>query len=98
MFERHVAVVDAAHLVDAVDKFHEVNTGYWVYPVNRTENARIDTLGYIPQNIMDANYPRLQQLYDEERYSEMIEIMQTGYTNYTCTGEEYRELVRLGLN
>ena len=25
MFERHVAVVDAAHLVDAVDKFHEVD-------------------------------------------------------------------------
>ena len=25
LFERHVAVVDAAHLVDAVDKFHEVD-------------------------------------------------------------------------
>ena len=25
LLERHVAVVDAAHLVDAVDKFHEVD-------------------------------------------------------------------------
>ena len=25
LFERHIAVVDAAHLVDAVDKFHEVD-------------------------------------------------------------------------
>ena len=24
LFERHIAVVDAAHLVDAVDEFHEV--------------------------------------------------------------------------
>ena len=25
LFERHIAVVDAAHLVDAVDEFHEVD-------------------------------------------------------------------------
>ena len=25
LFKRHVAVVDAAHLIDAVDKFHEVD-------------------------------------------------------------------------
>lgn len=25
LFERHVAVVDAAHLVNAIDKFHEVD-------------------------------------------------------------------------
>ena len=25
LFERHIAVVDAAHLIDAVDKFHKVD-------------------------------------------------------------------------
>lgn len=25
LFERHISIVDAAHLVDAVDKFHEVD-------------------------------------------------------------------------
>ncbi len=61
-------------------------------------DSRIDTMGYIPQSMMEANQPRLQQLYDEGRYGEMVEVMKTGYTIYTCTGEEYRELVRLGLN
>lgn len=61
-------------------------------------DARMDTLGYIPQSLMEANYPRLQQLFKEGRYSEMEELMRTGYTIYTCTGEEYRELARQGLN
>ena len=61
-------------------------------------NSRIDTLGYIPQSQLDANRPLLEKAFEEGRYSEMEKIMWTGYTIYTCTGEEYRELVRLGLN
>ena len=72
------------------DPLIDDDLGWWLW--------RVDTLGYIPQKQIDENYPRLQQLYDERRIDEMIEIMKTGYTIYTCTGEEYRELVRLGLN
>ena len=61
-------------------------------------NTRCDTFGYIPQSMMDANRPLLEKFFKEGRYSEMEKIMKTGYTIYTCTGEEYRELVRLGLN
>lgn len=81
-----------------IESYLDTATGYWVYPEPFWDNARIDTMGYIPQSIMEANYPRLQRLYDEGRYSEMVDVMQTGYTIYTCTGEEYRELVRLGIN
>lgn len=57
-----------------------------------------DTLGYIPNSIVRANRERLIPLFNEGKYSEMIKIMENDYVIYTCTGEEYRELVRLGLN
>lgn len=57
-----------------------------------------DTLGYIPNSIVRANRERLIPLFNEGKYSEMIKIMASDYTIYTCTGEEYRELVRLGIN
>ncbi|MDE6494223.1 MAG: hypothetical protein K2L50_06600 [Bacteroidales bacterium] len=59
---------------------------------------RRDTLGYIPNNMAKSNRIRLLQLLKEKRFSEMMEIFNNDYTIYTCTGEEYRELVRLGLN
>ncbi|MCM1531058.1 MAG: hypothetical protein NC048_05595 [Bacteroides sp.] len=71
----------------------DANTPDWHFGPFRT-----DTIGYIPQSLMEANYPQLQRLYREGRYSEMEELMRTGYTIYTCTSEEYRELVRQGLN
>lgn len=81
-----------------IKSYLDSTTGLWVYPDSYWIDARYDTLGYIPQRMMEVNYDRLWQLFHEERYDEMIEVMQTGYTIYTCTGEEYRELVRLGLN
>lgn len=60
----------------------------WVY----------DTLGYIPNSIVHANRERLIPLFKEGKYSEMIKIMENDYVIYTCTGEEYRELARQGLN
>lgn len=81
-----------------IASYLDSSTGYWVYPEFWLDDARADTMGYIPQSMIEANYPRLRQLYDEGRYSEMVDVMRTGYTIYTCTGEEYRELVRLGIN
>ena len=57
-----------------------------------------DTFAYIPNSIVRANRERLIPLFDEGKYSEMMKIMENDYTIYTCTGEEYRELARQGLN
>lgn len=57
-----------------------------------------DTLGYIPNSQMRANRAYLQRLLDEHKYQEMLDYFKTSYHIYTCTGEEYRELVRLGIN
>lgn len=59
---------------------------------------RYDTLGYIPNSIVRTNRERLIPLFNAGKYSEMMKIMENDYVIYTCTGEEYRELVRQGLN
>ncbi len=62
-------------------------------------DAVYDTLGYIPLSLMDKNRRILNQMLEEKRYQDMIDFFRSGaYIIYTCTGEEYRELVRLGLN
>lgn len=58
----------------------------------------IDTLGYIPNSQVFENLARLERLMAEEKIEEMLELFKSDYHIYTCTGEEYRELVRLGLN
>ena len=58
-----------------------------------------DTLGYIPSRMLRENREYLTTLLKEKRYQDMIDFFKSGaYTIYTCTGEEYRELVRQGLN
>lgn len=57
-----------------------------------------DTLGYIPNSQMRANRAQLEQLLKDRQYKKMIEFFKSNYHIYTCTGEEYRELERLGLN
>ena len=57
-----------------------------------------DTLGYAPNSQMRANRAYLQSLLDKRKYQEMLDYFKTSYHIYTCTGEEYRELVRLGIN
>lgn len=65
---------------------------------NNNDNV-FDTLGYIPNSIMKKNRAILQNMMDEKRFVDMMDFFKSGaYTIYTCTGEEYRELVRLGLN
>lgn len=65
---------------------------------NNNDNV-FDTLGYIPNSIMKKNRAILQNMMDEKRFVDMVDFFKSGaYTIYTCTGEEYRELVRLGIN
>lgn len=65
---------------------------------NNNDNV-YDTLGYIPNSIMKKNRAILQNMMDEKRFVDMVDFFKSGaYVIYTCTGEEYRELVRLGLN
>ena len=67
-------------------------------PHATNDKLHYDTLGYIPNSIVRANRERLIPLFNEGKYSEMMKIMENDYVIYTCTGEEYRELVRQGLN
>lgn len=65
---------------------------------NDNDNV-FDTLGYIPNSIMKKNRAILQKMMDEKRFVDMVDFFKSGaYTIYTCTGEEYRELARQGLN
>ena len=78
-----------------------VERGEWseIYDPHATNDIlHYDTIGYIPNSIVRANRERLIPLFKEGKYSEMIKIMENDYVIYTCTGEEYRELVRQGLN
>ena len=62
-------------------------------------NQVLDTLGYIPNSLMRKNRAILQNMMDEKRFVDMVDFFKSGaYTIYTCTGEEYRELARQGLN
>lgn len=59
---------------------------------------KYDTLGYSPNSMMLANRAHLDSLLKEGKYAEMVEYFKDNYHIYTCTGEEYRELMKLGLN
>lgn len=58
------------------------------------KNQRIDTLGYVPKEMMARNRERLLQLMAEQRFQEMIDLYKSEYRIYTCTGAEYRDIVR----
>lgn len=74
-----------------------VSWGEW--PSTNHFNSIYDTVGYIPQSQLDANRDTLKHLFAEKQYKKMEEMLEEGlFTIYTCTGEEYRELEKLGLN
>lgn len=73
---------------------NEFSVGNPWYP-----NNVYDTLGYIPNSLMKKNRAILQNMMDEKRFVDMVEFFKSGaYVIYTCTGAEYRELARQGLN
>lgn len=85
---------------EVMDRLNDVNDTIipYIHGSGYEDRYRYDTLGYIPNSQMLANRAHLQNLLDEKKYQEMLDYFKTAYTIYTCTGEEYRELVRLGIN
>lgn len=57
-----------------------------------------DTLGYLKPSEMIRNAEQLLKMFDEQRFEEMLDILGKDYHIYTGNGDDYRELVRLGLN
>ncbi|MBR3567732.1 MAG: hypothetical protein IKN94_05605 [Salinivirgaceae bacterium] len=57
-----------------------------------------DTCGYIPQSVIDNARVQIEELYAQERYDEIYELFHTAFTFYTCTGEEYKQIVANGGN
>lgn len=57
-----------------------------------------DTCGYIPQSVIDNAREQIEALYAQERYDEIYELFHTAFTFYTCTGQEYKDIVANGGN
>ena len=57
-----------------------------------------DTVGYIPQSVIDNAREQIEALYAQERYDEIYELFHTAFTFYTCTGQEYKDIVANGGN
>lgn len=53
-----------------------------------------DTCGYIPNSVLASARAQIEELYAQERYDEIYELFRKAYTFYTCTGEEYKEIVK----
>lgn len=59
-------------------------------------NINGDTVGYVPQAAIDDARVRIEELYAQEKYDEIYEVFKKAYTFYTCTGEEYKAIVKEG--
>lgn len=57
-----------------------------------------DTVGYIPQSVINSAREQIEALYAQERYDEIYELFHTAFTFYTCTGQEYKDIVANGGN
>ena len=57
-----------------------------------------DTCGYIPNSVIANAREQIEALYAQERYDEIYELFHTAFTFYTCTGEEYKQIVANGGN
>lgn len=57
-----------------------------------------DTCGYIPQSVINSAREQIEALYAQERYDEIYELFHTAFTFYTCTGQEYKDIVANGGN
>lgn len=55
-----------------------------------------DTVGYIPQSVIDNARVQIEALYAQERFDEIYELFHTAFTFYTCTGQEYKDIVANG--
>lgn len=83
-----VAYVDAAKTI-RIDPMHIDHLSFPMY---------FDTLGYLPNAQQERNETILKEMLAERRYQDVFEFFKSNYHIYTCTGAEFRELVRQGLN
>ncbi len=61
-------------------------------------NINGDTVGYVPQSAIDNARVQIEELYAQEQYDEIYEVFRKAFTFYTCTGEEYKQIVANGGN
>lgn len=57
-----------------------------------------DTVGYIPHAVLVEATRKIDSLYEIEQYDEIYELFHSAFTFYTCTGEEYKQIVANGGN
>lgn len=68
------------------------------YGVYDFDSPKLDTVGYIPQSVIDNAREQIEALYAQERFDEIYELFHSAFTFYTCTGEEYKQIVANGGN
>jgi len=57
-----------------------------------------DTLGYIPNSVMEAAETAIRAAYEAEDYKECYRLFKEAFIFYPITGEGYRQLVEQGIN
>lgn len=57
-----------------------------------------DTVGYIPQSVIDNAREQIEALYAQERFDEIYELFHTAFVFYPCTGQEYKDIMASGGN
>ncbi len=57
-----------------------------------------DTLGYIPNSVMEAAETAIRAAYEAEDYEECYRLFKEAFVFYPITGEGYRQLVEQGIN
>lgn len=57
-----------------------------------------DTLGYIPNAVLDAAYQKIKAAHEAGNYEEVYRLFLESYTAIPCTGEEYRQMQAEGRN
>ncbi|SJZ43193.1 hypothetical protein [Porphyromonas cangingivalis] len=51
-----------------------------------------DTIGYIPNKVLQEAYTKVIVAYEAGNYEEVYKLFQSAYTAVPCTGKQYREL------
>lgn len=59
---------------------------------------KADTIGYIPNKTVHEAYAKAVIAFNEERYEDVVHIFTSAFVAHPCTGEQYKELKRQGLN
>ncbi|WP_278834138.1 hypothetical protein [Porphyromonas cangingivalis] len=57
-----------------------------------------DTIGYIPNKVLQEAYTKVLAAYEAGNYEEVYRLFQKAYTAVPCTSKQYRELKAKGLH